>query len=439
LKEISVGIVIGLIIYWITSFAFVTNHAILMGLVAFLITLWTNEGLPMGVVSLLPLVFFPSLGVGSFKEVASNYANPIIFLFLGGFLIAIAFEKTGLHKVIAHKILQRFPKTPRGMIYSLMITSAFLSSILSNTTITLMLLPIALFLTENRRLKVRFLIATAYGATIGGVLTPIGTPPNLILFGFLENFSIEHVSFVGWIGMVFPIVFLMLLIVPYILSIGLNNEVIEDKEEEHPFNKKQKQLLFVLSGLVILLLVNSKLGDFYTGLGLSEKLILLSFGLLMFAPKLEFLVWEDTKKLPYEIIFLFGAGFSIAGAFVKSGIALEITHYLSAIQTMPLFFMLFIMALFVSFATEVTSNTAFISIALPILYEFIKVTGVDTQLFLMTATIATSYAFMLPIATAPNAIIISSGVIKIKEMAKIGFLINMIGVIILSIIAYLMW
>ena len=303
-----------------------------------------------------------------------------------------------------------------------------------------MLLPIALYLTENKRLKVRFLIATAYGASIGGVLTPIGTPPNLILMGYMEDIGMVAPTFLEWISLTFPVALLMLLIVPFVLSIGVQNEEVESQPELAPvLTRPQRRLTWILYGLVLLLVINSPIEPIYSGLGLNEKMLLLGFGLLMFAPGIGFLEWQDIKKIPLEIIFLFGAGFSIANAFMQSGIADNIVGYLLGMEGLPYFALLFTVALFVSFSTEVTSNTALISIMLPIFHAFAQQVEIDEQVVLMVATIAASYAFMLPIATPPNAIVMSSGVIRIREMARIGFVINLIGIVVLSSIAYVYW
>jgi sodium-dependent dicarboxylate transporter 2/3/5 len=336
--------------------------------------------------------------------------------------------------------LSFFPKTARGIIYALAITSALLSAILSNTTITLMLMPIALFLSENIRLKVRFLLATAYGASIGGILTPIGTAPNLILLGFLEEHQLPTMTFGGWMILMLPVVGLMLLIMPYLLSLGVANECVEDvRHEVVKLNTEQKRLYGIIGILAFVLIANTFLKQL-TGTAMNEKLILLGFGLSMFLPKIGFLTWEDTRNLPYEIIFLFGAGFSIAAAFMSTGLAEDIAEKLHAISTLPLFWMLVVVALFVTFSTEVTSNTALTSIAIPIFYEFAKYMPENqSAMILMTATVAASYAFMLPIATPPNAIVMSSRVISIKEMATIGFKLNLIGVTVLSLVAYFIW
>ena len=440
MKGIFTAVLIGLVFFGLALFIFTMQHATLIGLVAFLVTLWTNEALPLGVVSILPIILFPVFGILDTNVVTPNYAKSIIFLFIGGFMLAIAIEKTGLHKYFSAKLLSLFPKTPRGIIYALAITSALLSSVLSNTTITLMLMPIALFLSENKRLKVRFLLSTAYGASIGGILTPIGTPPNLILMGFLEDHALESMAFGEWMLYMLPIVGLMLLIMPWLLSLGVQTQSLEDMSSAIPeLTSSQKRLYAIVVLLAIVLLSNTFLKQFF-GFALNEKLVLLGFGLLMFVPKIGFLDWEDTRNMPYEIIFLFGAGFSIASAFSATGLAAEIATKLSFISELPLLWMFVIVALFVTFSTEVTSNTALTSIAIPIFYEFAKsMPQHDGMLLLMVATVAASYAFMLPIATPPNAIVMSSRVISIKEMAAIGLKLNFIGVVILSLVAYFVW
>ena len=440
MKGIFTAVVIGLVFFGFSFSFFTLQHATLIGLVAFLVTLWTNEALPLGAVSILPIILFPVFGILGTNAVTANYSKSIIFLFIGGFMLAIAIEKTGLHKYFSSKLLSLFPKTPRGIIYALAITSAILSSVLSNTTITLMLMPIALFLSEDKRLKVRFLLATAYGASIGGILTPIGTPPNLILMGFLEEHSLSSLAFGEWMLYMLPIVGLMLLIMPWLLSLGLKDVSMDDMTHTVPeLTSEQKRLYGIVVLLSVLLISNTFLKQFF-GFSLNEKLVLLGFGLLMFVPKIGFLDWEDTRSMPYEIIFLFGAGFSIANAFSSTGLAAEIATKLSFISNLPLFWMFVIVALFVTFSTEVTSNTALTSIAIPIFYEFAKnMPEHEGMLLLMVATVAASYAFMLPIATPPNAIVMSSKVISIKEMASIGLKLNFIGVIILSLVAYFVW
>ena len=440
MRGIFTALIVSILFFGFSLLWFTSQHAILIGLVAFLVTLWTNEALPLGVVSMLPIILFPVFGILETNAVTANYSKSIIFLFIGGFMLAIAIEKTGLHKYFSAKLLNFFPKTPKGIIYALAVTSALLSSVLSNTTITLMLMPIALFLSENKKLKVRFLLATAYGASIGGILTPIGTPPNLILMGFLEDHALPVLAFGEWMLLMLPVVALMLFIMPWLLSLGVEQESVEDVNHAIPeLTTTQRRLYGIVVILALVLLGNTFLKQLF-GFSLNEKLVLLGFGLLMFVPKIGFLEWEDTRNMPYEIIFLFGAGFSIAAAFSSTGLAADIAGKLSFISSMPLFWMFVSVALFVTFSTEVTSNTALTSIAIPIFYEFAKnMPQQEGTMLLMVATVAASYAFMLPIATPPNAIIMSSRVISIKEMAHIGLKLNFIGVIVLSLVAYFIW
>lgn len=438
MKKIFISLAISIIAFFIASPFFNTQHSIILAIVALLVALWTNEGLPLGVVSLLPIMLFPTFGVLSTNDVTSNYSKSIIFLFLGGFLVAIATEKINLHKIIANSLLSIFPNSVRGVVSSLAITSALLSSIISNTTTALLLIPIAMFISDNIEIKKRLVLAVAYGASIGGIITPIGTPPNLIYLGFMDDNHLQTISFVKWMALTLPLAVVMLFVIGLVLSYGIK-ETLKLTIETQTLDNKQKRLSYILIGLIVLLLVNSPIKPYWGGLGLNEKLILLGFGVLMFFPKIGFLTWEDSKKIPYEIIFLFGAGFSIAMAFSNSGLAKEIALYLQNFASLSPILLILIVATFVTFTTEVTSNTALISIALPIIYSLAKMSGMDSTLILMVATIAASYAFILPIATPPNAIAMSSKALKVSDMAKFGFIFNIAGIISVTLIAYFVW
>jgi len=439
-QKIAVGILIGALVFALSLTVFNTTQASLLGLIALLVTLWTNEGLPLGVVSLLPIILFPAFSIMTTKETTVNYAHPIIFLFLGGFLLAIAVEKTNLHRWIADKMLELFPPTPKGIIFSLTITSGFLSSVLSNTTTTLLLMSIALFITDNLRLKMRFALAIAYGASVGGILTPIGTPPNLILLGIMQDKSMEAIPFLQWIWMVAPLVFMMLFLVGSLLSIGVKDIDVALSGDKKPLDKNQKKVLYIIAGLVMILLLNAPLKPYWSGLGLSEAGILLGAGLLLFAPPFGILDWmSDKAKVPYRIMFLFGAGFSIAKAFSATGLANELASYLVVMTQLPPIMILFSIAMLITFTTEITSNTALISIMLPVIYAVAEQTGINTTLFMMVATICASYAFMLPIATAPNAIAMSSGAVSIKNMARYGIILNLFGIFLIVMIAEFFW
>ncbi|OQX72376.1 MAG: anion transporter [Campylobacteraceae bacterium 4484_4] len=415
MKKIGIALFTALAVVFLTSPFFTPLQAKLLGIVTFLVVMWTNEALPLGVVSLLPILLFPAFDITDLNSVTPNYAKSIIFLFIGGFMLAIAMQKTALHLQISNRLLRIFPDTALGIIYAMAIVSALLSSILSNTTITLMLMPIGLFITENPRLKVRILLAIAYGASVGGILTPIGTPPNLLLLGYLEDVGREAPTFTEWMGMTSPVVVTMLVLMPLVLGYGMKDEPVgRITESVESMTKDQKKLVWILGGLTLLLLFNTPVKPWYPGLGLNEKGLLLAAGLLLFMPGVDLLNWEDSRAIPYEIIFLFGAGFSIAQAFGSTHLAEAIAQKLVFVHHLP-------------------------SIALPVMAELYGVDHPETLLILMVTTVAASYAFMLPIATPPNAIIMSSRVIGVKTMATIGFFIDLIGVMIVSATAYWLW
>jgi len=439
-KKIILAFVISIVSFSLSLYLFTQTQSILIGIIVFLVTLWTNEALPLAVVSLLPIVLFPAFGILTTNATTINYANPIIYLFLGGFLIAVAVEKTNLHHYIADKILSLFPTTPRGIIFSLAITSGLLSSILSNTTTTLLLMSIALFLTQNTKLKMRFALAIAYGASVGGILTPIGTPPNLILFGIMSDKGLEPIAFFQWVMMTAPLVFVMLFIVSFLLSVGTDNMKIQRDKHLDPLTKEQKKVFLLLGGLVFFLIFNAKIKPYWDGFGMSEPVILLGVGLLLFLVPFKILDWEeDSKKVPFKIMFLFGAGFSIAKAFGATGLADEIASHLLSFTNLPPIFLLLIVASLITFTTEITSNTALISIMLPVIYAISAQSNIDVTLFMMVATVCASYAFMLPIATAPNAIAMSSGAVKITDMIRYGVILNLVGIFLIVLIAEYFW
>ncbi|MBC8237789.1 MAG: SLC13/DASS family transporter [Helicobacteraceae bacterium] len=440
LKKIALAILIGLAFFALSLSLFTGIQATLLGLIAFLVTLWTNEALPLGVVSLIPILLFPSFSILSTKATAMNYSHPIIYLFLGGFLLAIAVEKTSLHTYIADKILGFFPNTPRGMIFSLTLTAGLLSAILSNTTTTLLLISIALFITDDVKLKMRFALAIAYGASVGGIMTPIGTPPNLILFGIMSDKGMEMIPFFQWMWMVIPLVLGMFVVVSLVLSYKVPNVITHRENKKEALNKQQKKVLYVMGGLILLLLLNAPMKPFWPGLGLSEAGILLGAGLLMFAPPFNILIWnQDAQKVPYQIMFLFGAGFSIAKAFGETGLADAVASYLLVMTDLPPILLLLAVASLITFTTEITSNTALISIMLPVIYAVSEQAGINTTLFMMVATVCASYAFMLPIATAPNAIAMASGAVHVSNMIRYGVILNLVGIGLIVLIAQFFW
>ncbi|MBL0721609.1 MAG: SLC13/DASS family transporter [Sulfurovum sp.] len=441
-KLIIIAIFMGLFLYFVALLSFDETQSRLVGIITFLVTLWTNNGLHMGTVSLLPIILFPIFGVVDANSVVTNYSKTTIFLFIGGFLLAIATEKSGLHKQIASKLLSIFPETPRGVLLSLMITSGFLSSILSNTTTALLIITIASFLTKNKDFKFRLLLGVAYASSIGGIITPVGTPPNLILMDFIDTQGLESIPFATWVIMMLPLAIIMMLITSEILLYDFkkeNFELIELEKDQISLTYKQKKMLYILSGLGIILALNPILKNLFS-ISVNEKLTIFAFGLLLFLPKIDLLDWkEDFAKIPFAIIFLFGAGFSIAMAFSTTGLATEIANIMMNFSHLSPIVLMIIIGAGVVFATELTSNTALTSIMIPIIYPFATQSGLDPLIFMLIVAISASYAFMLPIATAPNAIAISTGDVEIKDMMKRGFILNIIGIIVTFGVALTYW
>jgi len=441
-RLIIIALIIGGFFYILALSFFNETQSRLIGVIAFLVTLWTNNGLHMGVVSLLPILLFPILGLVESKDVVTNYSKTTIFLFMGGFLLAIATEKSDLHKRLATFLISMFPSTPRGILLSLMLTAGILSSILSDTTTALLMIPIAGFLTNNIDFKFRLILGVAYASLIGGIITPIGTPPNLILMDFLESNALEPIQFATWTMMMLPLAIIMMITACEVLLFGFKKEnfsLVEIDMTKKPLTLNQKKLVWMLSSLALLLALNPILKNFFD-VSINEKLTLLAFGLFLFLPKVDLLNWkEDFAKIPFAIIFLFGAGFSIAMAFQKTGLATEIANILVSFNYLPPIALMFIIGSGVVFATELTSNTALTSIMIPIIYPFAIQSNLDPTLFMLIVAISASYAFMLPIATAPNAIAMSTGHVKTTQMIKRGFFLNIIGIAITFFIALTYW
>lgn len=413
-----------------------------IGILFLLITLWINEALPLGIVSLLPIILFPAFGILDVKSATSNYANPIIFLFLGGFMLAIGVEKIGLHKIIAKKFLSYFPTTPKGILTALGVASVALGSVLSNSTVALLLIPIAFSITQDETLKSRFLLAVAFGASISGITTPIGTPPNLIFLGFLETIQFESIGFATWIFMMLPLTLCMLYVMIRILSFNLGNEELKiETFEEIKVTFEHKKLMFLIGILLLLLLLNSPIKPIYNGLGFNENILLLSFGLLMFVPKIGCLRWEDSKAVPFEVMFLFGAGFCIAMAIAKMQLGDAFKPVFEYFGSLPLLVFLLCVCLLVLCLTMFISSTALIAILLSAIFASTKdfLEPQMQSLVMLIATICVGFSFMFPISTPPNAIVFSKGGVKVWDMFRFGILLSLAGILLIIVFGMLYW
>ena len=436
--------------------------------------LWITEALPLAATSLIPLIFFPITGIISTEEIASSYINSIIFLFLGGFLIAIAMEEWALHKRIALKIITIFGGSPTSIILGFMVSGALLSMWISNTATALMLLPIGLAVIQKlenefgqektHNFTVTILLSIAYSSSLGGVATLIGTPPNLVMVKMLEVLfpNAPAISFGNWMIFALPISLIMLVFVAILLTkilfkvdkdVKLSKEFIKDEYKQlGKFSSEEKaiSIIFLTTALLWIFRSDILLG-FITIPGWSNLLptagfindgtVAISMAFILFlipskSGKRALLDQTAFSKVPWGIILLFGGGFALAKGFSSTGLSDFIGDQLSGLSSISPIWVIIITATLVTFLTELTSNTALTQTILPIVASVSVAIGLNPLLLMLTATISASMAFMLPVATPPNTIIFAGGRIKILEMAKTGFALNIIGVIVISLMVY---
>ena len=419
------------------------------------IAVWlTTEAFPIAVTSLLPIILFPLSGGLSMKETVLGYSHPIIYLFIGGFILAIAIEKWNLHKRIALNIISLIGDSKKKIILGVMLACAFLSMWISNTATTVMMLPIGLAIikqvkTDTQDFSVALMLSIAFSASIGGVATLIGTPPNLILAANIqEKFQIE-LGFLEWMQIGLPFSMLLLTICwVYLTQIAFNfssepNHSITTVKEElknlGTMSVEEKRVLTIFILTAFAWLSRSYLQNFIPQL--NDSMIALGAMFLLFLipskDKTHKLIsWKEAEQLPWGILLLFGGGISIANGFSSSGLASWLGSQFNLLEDVGLFMLLLCIIASVNFLTEITSNLATTSIVLPILIPLAYMVDVHPYILMIGATIAASCAFMLPVATPPNAIVFGSGVIKMNEMIKVGFWLNIISIIILTLITY---
>lgn len=424
---------------------------------------WISEALPIAATALIPIVLFPFLQVGTIGEATAPYANPLIFLFMGGFIIALAMQRWNLHKRIALNIVSIVGVKPSSIIIGFIIASAFLSLWVSNTATALMMLPIAISVlqfAESRRdngpapvtnFEIVLVLTIAYACNIGGIGTLIGTPPNALMAAFiLENYGVE-ISFAQWMLVGVPLVLIMLPIMYLLLSRfifpirikelpGGREVILKQLRELGSMSRPEFRVAIVFASTALLWITRPLLVPFFPGL--SDAGIAITAGIVLFiipngdkkGGKL--LLWSTLKDLPWGILILFGGGLSLASAISSSGLAAWIGKGVSGLGALPILLLILVVILVVIFLTEITSNTATAAAFLPILASSAIGIGQDPMLFVIPATIAASCAFMLPVATPPNAIIYGSGKVTIPQMAKAGLWLNIIVSMLLILAVY---
>ncbi len=443
---------------------------------------WITEALPISATALIPLLLFPLLRVDTAQDIAHQYGDRNIFLFMGGFFLAVTIEKWNLHKRIALRSVLILGTSPRKIIFGMMAVTAFLSMWISNTATAVMMLPIAVAIAKHAELLgqasqqhdhyfqsfgTALLFGIGYAASIGGIGTLIGTPPNIIFAAQVQRLfpNAPEISFFHWFLVGFPLVVLFLPIAWFYLtrfahpvrekSLPGGKAIIRKQLEElGSMSRGEKSILtvFIFTACAWMFRRNIVLG-FLTIPGWSNLLgiektvhdstVAILAAILLFAipvnlSKNEFLLdWKTALKIPWGILLLFGGGLALAHEFQTTGLAQWIGSNMTVLNTVPLLVAVVVVVFIMDFLTEVTSNTAVTSIFMPILAVTAIGMGTHPYLLMIAGTIAASLAFMLPVATPPNAVIFSSGYITIPQMAKTGFFMNIIGIVITTIIVYL--
>ena len=459
----------------------------ILAVVALMAIWWVGEGTSLALTALLPLVLFPMLGIMPSKQVAPNYANHLIFLFLGGFMIALAMEKWNFHKRLALWIVNAMGTDPKRIVLGFMIATAFLSMWISNTASTMMMLPVAMAVVRQIALDASLngeqnsdsqkkienglglvlMLGLAYSASIGGVGTPIGTPPNIVFAGFYKNLFPDNpeISFFKWMTMALPIVLIFIPITwvylcrfvsPFPINQikGGESGIIQKELDTLGLMSRAEKIVATVFCLTALLWIFRRpivIGDFIlpgwsnifeNPKYLHDSTVAMAMGILLLVfpvngvkgialnGKTEWfaLDWKTVQsKTPWGILILFGGGFALAAGFGVSGLDKWIGSKLNGVSEWPLWLTVLVICLAVTFLTELTSNTATTTMILPILGMAAVAATIHPLFFMVPATLAASFAFMLPVATPPNVIVFGSGWVSIPKMSKAGLILNLLG------------
>jgi len=438
-----------------------------IAVISLMLIWWVSEAVPVSVTALLPILLFPVLDVIPLKQVTANYGHPIVFLFFGGFTIALAMEKWNLHTRIALAIVKKTGTHANGIILGFMIATSFLSMWLSNTATTVMMLPIAasvLALVTNgltidelspnvRRFALSLVLGIAFAANIGGTATLTGTPPNTILAGFIDDtyqFTIEYGTWM-LVGVPFAITLLLLcwFVLCYVVYPSRMGNIANAGSE---IDKRYDALGKISYNEICVLIVFISTAALWIFKGLlpfeiKDAAIAVTAAIVLFlipnSKKDGFIMqWKsnpaenDMLKMPWNILLLFGGGLSIAAAMKASGLVDVVGGQISSFSTFGVFGIVILCFLTTLFITEVMSNLALITIFLPVLAGIASNLGENPLLFVIGATLASSCAFMLPMATPPNAIVFASGYIRIAQMVKVGIVMNILSIILITVLSY---
>ena len=411
---------------------------------------WIFEPIPIPVTSLIPLVIFPLAEVLPKEEIAKAYGSDLVLLMLGGFMLSAAMAHSGTHHRLALGLIRLVGgNSSRRIVMGFMCACAALSMWISNTATALMMLPLALAVidrSEDKKLALPLLLSIAYGSSIGGVGTPIGTAPNLVFMQEYQNFTGTTVSFVQWMTWGIPVVLLMIPLAGLWLTRNLDYVGELTMPSTGSWRTEEKRVLMVF-GITVLAWVTrtEPFGGWSLWLGMKgatdATVALLAVIALFLIPNGrsgKLLDWETAVKVPWGILILFAGGIAIAQAFVESGLSKFIGEQLTVLSELHPLVLIATIALAVTFLTEVTSNTATALLLMPILAPAGLAAGVDPALLMVPATISASYGFMMPVGTPPNAIVFGTGMIPMAHMAREGLALNFIGIAVISTVCYLL-
>ncbi|RUO37357.1 sodium:dicarboxylate symporter [Aliidiomarina shirensis] len=411
---------------------------------------WITEALPLPVTSLLPFVLLPIGGILSFQESSRALGDPVIILFMGAFMLAKAVEVSGVHRRMALNLVSFVGASDgRRLVLSFMLASAILSMWISNTAAVLALLPVALALAEasdDHRFQRALLLGLAYSASLGGVATLIGTPPNLIFASIYEQVSGESFGFARWMGIGVPMVLLGLPVIGLWLTRGLTLKVPLELPKLGSISAYEKRVLMVFGAVIFLWVFRTEPFGGWTGLTgatlVGDSTIALAGVVAMFmvsnGREGRLLTWEQAVDIPWGILLLFAGGICLAAGIMQSGLGEIIGSTLGNFGGMPIWLFVFILTISVSFLTEVTSNTATATLLMPILAATAMATGLPIEVLMIPAAIACSCAFCLPVATPPNSIVFASGKVTIKEMSREGFVLNVMLAVITTFVVMIL-
>lgn len=467
-KNKVIGLLLGpalfIAFYFLLSQTELTYKAIvILSLGAWMVTWWVTEAAPIPVTALLPMIMFPLFSLASAREAAAPYGDSIIFLFMGGFMIALGLEKHNLHQRIALNLIRLTGTSGNGIIMGFMLSTALISMWISNTATAVMMLPIASSVTSLLKKEIseidkpkfdRFatglMLSIAYAASIGGIATIIGTPPNVVTVGFIKRFYDRDVSFATWMVIGIPLMLTILascyIIITRILypnrlkSIEGSAELISAKLKElGAISKEEKRVLVIFAVTCFFWIFRQNINALIGSNLLDDTTIAMTGGILMFITPIDLksasfiLDWGDMKNLPWGILLLFGGGLCLAQGMEDAGLVQMIGDQISKQGTMSTGTLVVALSAISMFLTELMSNVALTTIFVPVVLGIADGLQLNPIILAMPVAFAASCAFMMPISTPPNAILFASGYISVKQMMKAGVLLNLFSLILISI------